>query len=362
MGMSAPLGTTIMKGIFSICRHESDRNQDTLRWCFARSGQPRPKSFNVEKGSGLTCVELKRFVLDEDETIATLEAVGATVYKEMFEEWVAEVVLPDSFDPLIARRTIPKLRKLSSIVSHVADQELVKTLANHESLRSVRFRCPVAPESLELLVSRLKNLRTLGFRCKELTAEHCSAIQNSESQFIGRLRIEGNEDDLSGLETLSGLRAGTLVLVDCKLTKTGFDRVARHLPTIQALEVFDSQLTADALAPISRMKDLYTMRLEGDSVTDEHLLAIESQNHLRILGLSNTSITNVALAHVLENFPKVFSVRAEKVSFDKGIFKIVSMADPERQFDVTVSKGPISREDVESADKEIRRRIQVIGW
>ena len=119
-----PLNATTMKGIFEIRRHALDNKQDTLRWCFAQPNQPRPISFNADEGSGQTSVELRRFIVDEDEIVAKLEQAGATVYKDKEGGWVTEIVLPISFDSKVALQTLPDLRKLASIVSYVADKEL----------------------------------------------------------------------------------------------------------------------------------------------------------------------------------------------------------------------------------------------
>ena len=144
------------------------------------------------------------------------------------------------------------------------------------------------------------------------------------------------------------MQIGMISLFDCNLSSVCFDRVADHLPKLSFLEIKGGLLSADALAPIARMENLYSLDLKGNSITDDHLQAIKSQSHLRTLEISDTAVTNLSLDHVLSNFPKVFSVRAENVAFDRGIFKIVASAADNRQFDVTVSKGSISREAVEN--------------
>ena len=158
--------TMTMKGIFEIKRHASDPKQDTMRWCFAQPSQPRPTSFNVDEGSGHTTVELLRYVVDEEEIVAKLVKAGATVYQDDEGGWVTEIVLPGSFDSKVAMQTLPDLRKLSSVVSHLDDKELTNSLSGHPSLRSLRFRCQVTPEHLDQLASSLNNLQTLGFQCK----------------------------------------------------------------------------------------------------------------------------------------------------------------------------------------------------
>ena len=157
------------------------------------------------------------------------------------------------------------------------------------------------------------------------------------------------------------MRIATLSLSDCKLNKTCFDHIADHLPRLFWLHVTGGQVSADALAPITRMEHLHTLDLTGSPITDEHLLAIKPQTHLRILTISDTAVTNLSLKHVLENFPRVFSVRAENVAFDRGIFKIVASATHDRQFDVIVSNKSVSREDVESEGEDVSRRIKVTG-
>lgn len=354
-----PLNATTMKGIFEIRRHASDPRQDTLRWCFAQPSQPRPTNFNVDEGSGQTSVELQRYIVDEDEIVAKLEQAGATVYKDNEGGWVTDIVLPSSFDSQVAMQTIPDLRKLASVISYVADKELVNSLTDHYSVRSLRFRCQVTPEHLDQLASSMPNLKTLGFRCKELTEAHCSAIQ--KGKLIRWLQIGGNEDELSSLKMLEDMQIGSLSLFDCKLSRACFDRIADHMSQLSSLEISGSQLSADALTPIIRMEHLYRLGLTGNSITDEHLLAIKSQTHLRTLTISDTAVTNLSLKHVLRNFPEVFSVRAENVAFDRGIFKIVASAAHDRQFDVTVSNSSVTREEVESEGNNISRRIRVIG-
>lgn len=358
-GKRVPLNATTMKGIFEIRRHASDPKQDTLRWCFAQPSQPRPTSFKVDEGSGQTSVELQRFIVNEEEIVAKLKQAGATVYKDNEGGWVTEIVLPSSFDSKVAMQTIPDLRKLASVVSYVADQELANSLTDHLSVRSLRFRCQVTPDHLDQLASSLPNLKTLGFRCKELTEAHCSAIQ--KGKLIRWLQIGGNEDDLSSLRMLEDLQIGSLSLFHCKLSRACFDRIADHMPKLSSLEITGSLLATDALTPVIRMERLYSLDLKGKSIADEHLLTIKSQTNLRILEISDTAVTHLSLKHVLRNFPKVFSVRAENVAFDRGIFKVIASAAQDRQFYVTVSNSSVSREEVENEGEDISRRIKVIG-
>ena len=109
------------------------------------------------------------------------------------------------------------------------------------------------------------------------------------------------------------------------------------------------------------MAGLYSLNLKGKSITDAQVRSIKSHSGLKILEISETAVTNTSLKHVLENFPNVFSVRAEKVAFDTGIFDIVRSIPTNRQFDVTVSKTAVSRDEVKSAGESVARHIKVTG-
>ena len=160
---------------------------------------------------------------------------------------------------------------------------------------------------------------------------------------------------------LKDMQIGSLSLTECKLSKACFDRITDHFPRLMSLEIADSLLSSEALSPVIRMERLRSLALQGNSITDEHLLSIKTQPHLRTLSISDTAVTNLSLKHILDNFPKVFSVRAEKVAFDRGIFKILASANHDRQFRVTVSNSSVSREEVENEEQNISQRISVNG-
>ncbi len=334
-GKHVPQNATTMEGIFEIQRHASDPKQDTLRWCFAQPSQPRPTSFDVNAGSGHTSVKLQRYIVNEDEIVAKLEQAGATIYKDSDGGWVREIVLPETFDSKVAMQTIPDLRKLGSVVADVADQELIDSLVGHASVKSLRFHSPVASDQLDLLTSSLVHLQELGLRCKEFSEAHCSAILKGES--IHTLRLEGNEDDLSGLAMLKGKHIGLLELIDCKPSRTCFERISDNLLTLGFLHITDCQVSPDALTPIARMERLYDLKLTGPLITDEHLLAIKSQTNVRILHINDTAVTHLTLEHVLKNFPHVFSVHAANVAFDRDALDAIALEAGDRQFDLRLS-------------------------
>ncbi len=358
-GKYVPLGVNSMEGIFEIHRHETDRNKDTLRWCFAKPGQPRPTSFDVEKELDITKVELQRFIVDEDEIVARLRKAGVDIYMDAEGGWVSEIVLRDSFDSIEATKAIKGLRKLSSVVSYVASEELIDSLAGHPTLRSLRFRCAVLPDQLDRLAPQLPNLQTLGFCCNEFTEAHAKAIQ--KCKLLNWLRIGRVENNLSGLKYLKDSKIRSLNVFDCDLDRACFDHIGNHLKSLNSLGVTDCRIVEGALEPIAKMERLSNLTLKGKSITDDQVFSIKSNTHLRIVEISGTAVTNASLAHVLQKFPKVFSVRAEDVAFDTGIFQIVSSAAPDRQFRVTVSKSSVSREEVENAGTDIARRINVVG-
>ena len=352
-----PLNATSMKGIFEFRRHESDPKKDSLRWCFAKPNQPRPTNFNVDAGSGHTSVELQRYIVDEEDAVAKLRQAGATIYKDDQGGWVSEIVLPETFDSKIAVHTIPDLRKLSSVVSYRADNELVASLKGHQTIRSLRLRCQIPADQLDHLTSSLPNLKTLGFHCKDLTTAYCSAIQKGKS--ISWLKIGGNKDNLSSLNNMKGINFWKLSLTECELNKESLHRIADCLPNLTSLEIADCTLSPNALSPLTRMAQLKNLDFSGKSINDAQLMAIKSHSNVHIIEISDTAVTNSSLNHILQNFPDVFSVGAENVAFDREIFKVIDSVPVDRQFSVTVSSSSISLKEVEDAGPEISARIHV---
>ena len=352
-----PLDAATMKGIFEIQRHATDRSQDSLRWCFALPGQKRPTSFEVEKGSRHTLVCLKRFVLNESKFVEALQRAGATVYKDHDGGWVNEVVLPDSFDTKIAKEALPHLQKLSSVVSYVSDTHLVEALVGHTTLRSLRMRCQVDAEILAQLASGLPKLSTLGFRCKDFSEAHSHAVAKGK---VNWLQITGAQNGIQNLKFLKDQPIGRLTMTECHLNKENVSSIAKQMQRVYFLDIKNCTLRdPDTLSAIGQMKGMKNLNLEGDSITDQQLLSIQSNPKIHIMDVSGTSITIESLKHIAKNFPRVFSVRAEKIPFDKQLFDIVNWIESDRQFYVTITEGAVRRSVVQAKGQEFSRRLHV---
>ena len=331
-----------MVGIFEIKRHPTDRKKDKMRWCFSLPGKPRPKSFEVSEGSSCTLVELERYVVDVNAIVAKLQGAGATVYKNEKGD-VSELVLPSTFDSLDAIKSLKDLRKIPSIVSYVVNDELVDSLVGRPALRSLRMRCEVPAEVIQKLTAGVPNLKTFGLNCEKLIESQAAEIKKWES--LSMLEIGENQDDLAGLEALSGSKVNWLRLSNCNLGKQGIERVAKYL-SLRELSLLNCEVSDDGLEPINRMESLYTLDVKDSAISDDQFQSINSPPRLHIVDVSGTNVTNKTLEYILANFPKVFRVRAERVDFDHGILKIVSSVEPDRQFDVQVSKTSVTREEV----------------
>jgi Leucine-rich repeat (LRR) protein len=353
-----PIDSNSMKGIFEINRHADDHKKDTLRWCFSKPGNPRPKSFEVPEGSGQTLVELQRFTVEENEIVATLSQAGATIYKDQHGGWVKELVLPSGIDSE-SLKSLKDLRKLRSVVSSVANKDLADSLAGHPALRSLRFRCEVPDDIIDQLAKELPDLTFFGLQCKDLTNAHATAIAQWTS--LTMLDIYKNQNDLAGLDFMADSNIHWIRMFDCDFGKPAFDRLADQLPKLTSLSFSNCQISEDGLEPINRMKNLGSLELKDSSITDDHIRSMSASSKLRSLDISGTQVTNKSLEHIRENLPEVYNVRAERVAFDRGIFKIVNSVEPDRQFDVTVSKSSVTHEDVENADLT-NGRVRVIGW
>lgn len=360
-GKMIPLNAKTMKGIFEIERHDSDRNQDKLRWCFAKPDKPRPTGFDIEKDSGVTKVELQRFVLDEDRIVDELEKAGATIYKDSQGGWVNEIVLPSNFDSSVATKNIRGLRKLSSVISYVADDELIDSLVGNSMLRSLRFRCPVRSDQLDYLAAELPSVQALRFGCEELTEAHCRAIQKFKS--LGSLQLGGVSKDLSSLKILKdNQKIRSLKLNGCEIDRASLQQIADNLKSLYWFEINDCQIHKGTLEPIAKINRLSSLTLKGNTIGDDQICSLKFNPRLKTLEISGTAVTNVSLAHIIHQFPRVYSVRAEKVGFDPGIIEIVKSIPTNRQFRVTVSKSSVTHEQVNQAGGNVAQRISVVGW
>jgi hypothetical protein len=314
-----------------------------MRWCFVLPGKPLPESFEVPKGSSRTLVELERYVVDVDAIVSKLQEAGATVYKDD-DGNVSELVLPRNFDSVDAIKALKDLRQIPSIVSYVMNDELVDSLVGRPALRSLRLHCEVPADVIGKLTSGLPNLKTFGMFCRELTESRVEQINKWNSLTV--LKIGGNQDDLAGLEAFSESKISSLQLSNCKFGKSGMERIARHLK-LRSLSLLDCKVSDKGLGPVSRLENLYALCLKNSAITDEQIQSIKALPQLHILDISGTRVTNQTLEYIRANMPEVFSVDATHVAFDRGILEIVNSVEPGRQFDVTVSKTSVTREEVE---------------
>ena len=74
---------------------------------------------------------------------------------------------------------------------------------------------------------------------------------------------------------------------------------------------------------------------------------------LQYLTINDAGITNESMQTILDNFPRLFILKANGVSFDEGIIPMLAKVD--RQIYVKVPKSSVSRSQAEAAGEKVAR-------
>jgi len=298
-----------MEGIFEIKRHPTDRSKDVLRWCFAMPGFPPPKDFEVRPGSGHSCVELQRFVVDDEKEIAeSLKAIGATIGRDSDGGWVKSVSLPEKSVPRDALDSLKQLRKLTHLAIHHANSGLVDSLTNHTAITHLSVQCDLPVEVLEPLVVGLPHLRMFSLKSAKFSDEQGRALAKAES--LEKIFFYGVRNELRGLKHLEGRRIGALHLKECHLDRDSFESIA-SLKELAALYANDCRVdkNGDVFEPVSFLENLQVFILRGTSVGETAISSFEPGASLSVLSFDAAGLEIDSIKPIVQRYLGDWSVK-----------------------------------------------------
>ena len=213
------------------------------------------------------------------------------------------------------------------------------------------FDCEVEPEVLQELATTLPYLRTIGFRCASFTSKHGRAIAQFKS--LGTLTIANSTGNLSGLKHLKDKRLWSLKFHNSKLDCRSLETIVDCMPNISHIELRKCQTTDDDLIPISKLTKIRSLVITDCNISDLGVRNLKSLPALQYLTINDAGITNESMQTILDNFPRLFILKANGVSFDEGIIPMLAKVD--RQIYVKVPKSSVSRSQAEAAGEKVAR-------
>ena len=104
---------------------------------------------------------------------------------------------------------------------------------------------------------------------------------------------------IAHLPKLETLEISSRSLVSKRLvTDLGVEAVARSMPELRELDLYDSDVTDASLASIGRLSKLTTVRLSGPKVTDAGVAHLSNLRDLEVLQLGQVTVTDEGLKHI----------------------------------------------------------------
>lgn len=156
-------------------------------------------------------------------------------------------------------------------------------------------------ESLEIAESEISDA---GFG-KLLAKEGLERLTVSSSLITG--------EDLFSLE--DSVSVTNLTLSGCPVSDRGLEAIARRLPQLKILGLSQTEITDEGLRHLSHLEDLYQITLYKTKVTDAGLQHLGTLDRLAYLTLTDTEVSDEGLRHLagLERLRYVWA-RSTKVT------------------------------------------------
>jgi len=138
------------------------------------------------------------------------------------------------------------------------------------------------------------------------------------------------------LELVPGQAALNVKCLDTTPTKEHMDGLSVLKEQITELDFGNAKLTDEMTSVFKQFKNLKSLRLNSPLITDKSLEHLKSLNHLEVLNIYNTNITNDGLSNLLKAVqPKRIYTWSTKV--DQQTAQSLS-----REFDITIQNAMVS--------------------
>ncbi|MEM7233390.1 MAG: glycosyltransferase, partial [Planctomycetota bacterium] len=160
-------------------------------------------------------------------------------------------------------------------------------------------------------IGKMKNLNSLNLSDTAVTGATFSKLSGIEE--LRTLKLAGTSVTSEALDTITGPLVretdppngpgggfawlNHLVLTDTRVTDSGLRNLSR-LKRLFSLRLEGTQVTDRGLAPIARLPHLQNLHLDRTAVTDDGIAALTNSHRLRTLSLTRTGITDRALSGV----------------------------------------------------------------
>lgn len=286
-----------MSGIFKLEKHPSDDSKDQLVWCYSIPGKARPTNFDVAPGSDHKLVVLERFRVEgEQKAIETIKANDGSVFMrrgggtgewsggyQAGAAWAHTVILRKSSkrspDVIAALHDLQRLTKLG--LGYI-DEDVVKSLAGHRTLKQLRFECEITPKILDQLVTGLPGLEQLEIVCPKFSAEFGKSLSKWKS--LRSLIVRNNKDGFKGLKQLEESAIDTLEIRTSQFALSNFELFGSS-SNIRKLKFHSTTLmSSDDLKPVSvqQLEEITMLSCQIDEKGTKYLMSFSDLKFLEI--------------------------------------------------------------------------------
>lgn len=223
--------------------------------------------------------------------------------RDMLDEHVNTVFLrraaPESFDDLEELGRFPVLRQVYLRNSSVTDADL-RHLSGMQRLTLLDASYTEIGDEGFRVIGTLTGLRSLEARETRVTdvglshLAHCSSLES--------VTLAGNRIHGKGFAHLVDTPIEILLLAECDL------RDLTHIAGMRSLthlDISNCQLDDEALAPLHSASQIETLYVYGNPLTDRCLEHIAAMERLRIVGLSDTGVTDEGLQKLKQQRPQL---------------------------------------------------------
>lgn len=313
---------------------------DSLIYCWAFPGEPRPDDFAIGEGSRRTLIKLVR--------VEKLEGEIASEFKESKVAYSADLVGRIERVVINAdlKKHIPSLKKLSGLKGlhvggEITDEDVVE-VGKLTGLEKLSLYSGSMTDAGLSPLGRLINLQVFEFGGEQITDQSLRHLAGLEDLYKVRLyQVQVSGSGLGSLERVKNLQ--TLVVQDSEisgglkglpqlselsrldLTSSTFDHqdleVFSKIPKLNWLSLSGTNVSDAALESLSGTVSLTWLSLDDLSISHEGFRHLFSNSKLTHLKLSNTQIDDRSLELIAQSFPKLEELRIDgaKEVTDEGL-------------------------------------------